>query len=200
MKLLVASNNLHKLQEYQELLEGLFLDLRSLKDAGISVEVEESGSTFEENAAIKARAYASMSGLLTMADDSGLEVEALGGEPGVYSSRYAGPGASDTQRVAYLLEKMKDIPWERRRARFRCVIAIVRPEGDIHFCEGQCNGIIALEPRGEHGFGYDPVFYLPDLGVTMAELPPPKKNEISHRARAATEARKVLMEITGQAQ
>lgn len=194
-KLLVATNNPHKLQEYQALLESLPLLLRSLRDEGISVEVEESGSTFEDNAIIKARTYASLSGLLTMADDSGLEVDALGGEPGVYSSRYAGPGASDAQRIEYLLAKMKDIPWEQRQARFRCVIAIARPNGEVRLCEGRCEGMIGLAPRGEHGFGYDPVFYLPDLGVTMAELPPSRKNEISHRARAARKAREVLKKL-----
>ncbi|MDP2728503.1 MAG: RdgB/HAM1 family non-canonical purine NTP pyrophosphatase, partial [Dehalococcoidia bacterium] len=191
MKLLVATNNLHKLEEYRSLLEGLPLTLRSLRDEGIEMEVEENGSTFEENASIKARTYASLSGLLTMADDSGLEVASLAGDPGVYSSRYAGPGASDRQRTEYLLAKMKGLPWKQRKARFRCVIAIAQPGHDLRLCEGRCDGIIALEPRGEHGFGYDPVFYLPDLGVTMAELPSSRKNEISHRALAARQARKI---------
>ncbi len=198
MKLLVATNNQHKLEEYQALLAGLPVTVRSLRDEGIFTEVEETGRTFEENAVIKARAYASLSGLLTLADDSGLEVAALGGEPGVYSSRYAGTGASDRQRTEYLLGKMKDVPWEERQARFRCVIAIARPEGILRICEGECRGVIAWEPRGEHGFGYDPVFFLPDLGVTMAELPAARKNESSHRARAAQGARKALLELVGQ--
>lgn len=198
MKLLLATNNQHKLEEYQALLGGLPLTVRSLRDEGIFTEVEETGRTFEENAVIKARAYASLSGLLTLADDSGLEVAALGGEPGVYSSRYAGPGATDRQRTEYLLGKMKDVPWEERQARFSCVIAIARPEGVLRVCEGECRGVIAWEPRGEHGFGYDPVFFLPDLGVTMAELPSARKNEISHRARAAQAARKALLELVGQ--
>ncbi len=198
MKLLVATNNLHKLEEYRSLLEGLPVALRSLRDEGIDMEVEETGSTFEDNASIKARTYASLSGLLTVADDSGLEVASLGDEPGVYSSRYAGPGADDEQRTKYLLAKMKDIPWEQREARFRCIIAIAQPGRDLLLCEGRCDGIIALEPRGENGFGYDPVFYLPDLGLTMAELPPSRKNAISHRAMAARKARLILLEVLSE--
>lgn len=199
MKLLLATNNRHKLEEYRALMEGLPLELRSLHDEAIFQEVAETGQTFQENALIKARAYSSMSGLLTMADDSGLEVEALGGEPGVFSSRYAGPGATDRQRVEYLLAKMSGIPWEERKARFRCVIAIAGPDGEIHLCEGECPGVIALDPRGEHGFGYDPVFFLPELGLTMAELPSYRKNELSHRAVAARKAREVLAELAGRA-
>lgn len=195
MKLLVATNNLHKLQEYHGLLEGLPLGLTSLPDEGIYSVVDEDGLTFRENAVTKARTYASLSGLLTLADDSGLEVEALGGEPGVLSSRYAGPQASDRERIDYLLAKMRDIPWEKRRARFRCVIAIAHPRGDLWVCQGLCQGFVTLEPRGHHGFGYDPVFYLPDLALTMAELPPFVKNQISHRAQAAQAARKALMEL-----
>ncbi|MDO8691822.1 MAG: RdgB/HAM1 family non-canonical purine NTP pyrophosphatase [Dehalococcoidia bacterium] len=198
MKLLIATDNLHKLEEYRSLLEGLPFTLRSLGDEGIELEVEENGSTFEENASIKARTYAWFSGLLTLGDDSGLEVASLGGEPGVYSSRYAGPGASDRRRVKYLLSKMNAVPWEQREARFRCVIAIAQPGHDPRLCEGRCDGIIALEPRGKNGFGYDPVFYLPGLGLTMAELPSSRKNEISHRALAALEARKVLLELVSQ--
>ena len=195
MKLLIATNNPHKLQEYRSLLQGLPISLGSLSEVGIDAEVEERGLTFEENAAAKARGYAAMSGLLTLADDSGLEVEALGGEPGVYSSRYAGPGASDRQRIDYLLAKLRDVPWENRKARFRAVIAIAHPRGDLWFCQGRCEGYVNFEPRGDHGFGYDPIFYLPDLGLTMAELPPFVKNRISHRAQAAGKARKVLMEL-----
>lgn len=196
MKLLLATNNDHKVREYRLLLEGLLCSLATLKEVGISEVVEELGGTFEENAVAKARGYASLSGLLTMADDSGLEVEALDGEPGVLSSRYAGPGAGDGERVRYLLEKMKDIPWEKRRARYRCVIAIAQPGGGLWVCEGRCEGFVALEPRGDQGFGYDPIFYLPDLALTMAELPPLNKNQISHRAQAAQEARKLLGKLT----
>ncbi|MDP2660791.1 MAG: RdgB/HAM1 family non-canonical purine NTP pyrophosphatase [Dehalococcoidia bacterium] len=195
MKLLISTNNLHKLQEYRALLEELPLSLTCLRDEGISTTVEEDGLTFEENAVTKARTYASLSGLLTLADDSGLEVDALGGEPGVFSARYAGPEATDRERVAYLLAKMQGIPWEKRRACFRCVIAIADPTSNLWVCEGRCEGFVALEPRGDRGFGYDPIFYLPDMALTMAELAPSKKNQISHRAQAAHEARKVLLEL-----
>lgn len=195
MKLLIATSNPHKLQEYRSLLEGLPLSMTSLPEQGITVEVEEHGSTLQENAAIKAGTYCSISGLLTLADDSGLEVDALGGAPGVYSSRYAGPDVSDGERIEFLLSKMRDVPWEHRKAHFRAVIAIAAPEGGLWICEGRCEGYVAFEPRGKHGFGYDPVFYLPDIGLTMAELPPFKKNQISHRAEAACKARRILAEL-----
>lgn len=194
-KLLVATRNPGKVREYKELLHGLPLELTWPEAEGIPLEPEETGATFAENAILKARAYAAASGLLTWADDSGLEVDALGGEPGVQSSRYAGPDANDTDRYGLLLRKMADVPWERRTARFRCVVAIADPQGALHTAEGVCEGIIALAPRGANGFGYDPVFYLPDRGCTMAELTPAEKNQISHRARAARAARRILEEM-----
>ncbi len=192
LQLLIASANQGKVAEYRELLEGLECDLLSVQDAGISGDVEETGQTYEENARLKAVTCAARSGLVTLADDSGLEVDALGGEPGVRSARYAGPGATDAQRVAYLLEKLKDVPQERRGARFVCVIAIAVPDGGVTFCRGECPGAIVIEPRGGRGFGYDPAFFLPELGVTMAELTPEMKNRLSHRGRAAAKARVVL--------
>jgi XTP/dITP diphosphohydrolase len=132
---------------------------------------------------------------LSLADDSGLEVSALGGEPGVRSARYAGEDASDAERVRYLLSKLDGIPQEKRQARFRCVIAIANPQGEVELCTGECEGFIAFEPKGERGFGYDPIFYLSELGKTMAELPPEKKNKISHRGRAAARAREVLKRL-----
>ena len=195
IKLLVATNNKGKLEEYRSLLAGIPFEMVSPAEARICLEVKESGKTFEDNATLKARAFAAVSGLLTLADDSGLEVDALGGEPGVMSARYAGEGASDAQRVQYLLSKLKDVPPEKRTARFRCVIAIAAPEGNVRLCAGECRGTIISEPRGGHGFGYDPVFYFPELGKTMAELPMEVKNRISHRGRAAAEARKILMQM-----
>jgi len=195
MKLLVATNNPGKLAEYQALLADLPIELTYLEAEGITLQVEESGSSFRENAILKARRYAEVSGLLTLADDSGLEVDALGGEPGIRSSRYAGPGASDADRVRLLLENLRDVPWERRQARFRCVVAIATPDGQVYTAEGECSGIIAFEPRGGHGFGYDPVFYVPEFDATMAELPPEVKNRVSHRARAVQAARPLLMEM-----
>ena len=189
IKLLIATHNPGKVREYKELLAGLPLELTYPAQEGLDIEVAETGKSFAENARLKAITYARASGLLTLADDSGLEVDALGGEPGIRSARYAGTGASDEDRYRLLLEKLREVPWEERTARFRCVIAVATPAGQIHTAEGTCEGIIAFEPRGKHGFGYDPVFYLPEYGKTLAELPPETKNEISHRARAAQRAR-----------
>ena len=192
VKLLIATHNPGKVREYQEILAGLPLELTYPAQEGLHIEVAETGESFAENARLKAAAYARASGLLTLADDSGLEVDALGGEPGIHSARYAGRGASDEERYQLLLEKLQGVPWEERIARFRCVIAVATPDGQVHTAEGTCEGIIAFEPRGEHGFGYDPVFYFPEYGMTMAELPPEAKNKISHRARAAQKAREIL--------
>lgn len=188
-RLLIATNNEGKLREYGDLLAGLPVQLVSLREAGIDLEVEETGQTFAENAILKASCYARASGLCTLADDSGLEVDALGGEPGVMSSRYAGPQATDADRVRFLLDKMKDVPDDQRSARFRCVIAVASPAGKVETSEGIVEGVIASEPRGDQGFGYDPIFYLPEMTRTMAELPPAIKNRISHRARAAVGAK-----------
>jgi len=197
-KLLLATGNKDKLEELRELLTGVPFDLISPSDIGLKLEVEESGKTYATNACFKARAFANASGLHTLADDSGLEVDALRGDPGVLSSRYAGPNASDSQRVDYLLTKLEGVPWEKRTARFRCVIAIASPRGQVRMCSGSCRGIITCEPRGSNGFGYDPVFYFPKSGKTMAELPPEIKNLISHRARAATKAKVVLTGLSTQ--
>ena len=191
-KLLLATNNRGKVTEYRSLFQGLSYELVTPAEMGIHTAVDESGATFEENARIKATTMASVSSLLTLADDSGLEVDTLGGEPGPMSARYAGEGASDKDRVNYLLAKLKDVPWEKRTARFRCVIAIATPGGYVELCSGECPGIIAFEPRGEEGFGYDPVFYMPQLAQTMAELTLAIKNRISHRGQAARQARVVL--------
>lgn len=191
-KLLLATNNKGKMREYKSLLSGVLFELVSPAALGITTEVDEVGESFEENARLKASILARESGLLTLADDSGLEVEALGGEPGRLSARYAGEGASDRDRIDYLLARLKGVPWERRTARFRCVIAIATPEGEVELCSGECPGFISFEPKGEQGFGYDPIFYLPELDKTMAELPLEIKNQVSHRGRAAEKAREVL--------
>ena len=191
-KLLLATNNQGKVREYRSLLKNILLQLVTLAEEGITTVVDEVGESLEENARLKATALADESGLVALADDSGLEVDALDGEPGRLSARYAGEGASDRDRVNYLLSRMKDVPWEKRSARFRCVIALATPGGEAKFCSGECRGFIAFEPKGEHGFGYDPVFYLPELGKTMAELPPEIKNQISHRGRAARKVGRLL--------
>lgn len=169
----------------------------SLTDVGIDVDVEETGSTFEENAALKADAYADLSGMVTLADDSGLEVDGLNGEPGVYSSRYAGEDANDADRIAFLLKKLENGGEEGRKARFRCVIAVARPHEKTELFEGECHGRIIDAPRGNGGFGYDPVFLMPELGKTMAELTPDEKGEVSHRGRAAKKAAEAMKARAG---
>jgi XTP/dITP diphosphohydrolase len=191
-KLLLATNNKGKVREYKHMFRDLPLELVSLAELGINTEVDEVGESLEENARLKATVLSRESQLLTLADDSGLEVDVLGGEPGRLSARYAGEGASDRDRVSYLLSRLKDVPPEKRAARFRCVIAIAQPDGEVELCSGECQGVIALEPRGKGGFGYDPIFYLPELGKTMAELSLEEKNRVSHRGRAAREAIKLL--------
>lgn len=198
--LLIATNNAGKLREYRSLLGGVAFDLVSLTDAGIKTDVPETGKTFEENARLKALAFSSLSKLLTLADDSGLEVDALGGEPGVMSARYAGDNATDADRIRFLLAKLKDVPQEKRTARFRCVIAIAKPKGLVGTCSGECEGYIALGPRGRFGFGYDPIFYFPELGKTMAELKPEVKDRVSHRGRAAVKAREILLKLVANNQ
>jgi XTP/dITP diphosphohydrolase len=187
-KLLLATSNQAKVREYKHLLQSLPFELVSLAEQGITTAVSEVGGSLEENARLKATTLAAQSQLMALADDSGLEVDALGGEPGPLSARYAGEGASDRDRLNYLLVRLKGVPWERRSARFRCVIAIATPDGEVELCSGECRGVITFEPKGRHGFGYDPVFYLPELGKTMAELPLEIKNQISHRGQAARQA------------
>ena len=259
-KLLVATRNPGKLREYCQLLRDLPFELVSLDELGIGEEVEETGRTFAENAALKARTYGALGGLLTLADDSGLEVDALGGAPGIFSSRYGeisphppggevelpgdsssiaqsggnrdstqgSGGMSDQDRVNLLLRNLEGVPWERRTARFRCVLAIAVPpspgllrpappsppyqrteealpfqdhnahnkgaenRGDLSLVVGSVAGMIQYESRGDEGFGYDPVFFLPSYGLTMAQLPLEEKNRISHRANAVGKAVRLL--------
>jgi XTP/dITP diphosphohydrolase len=194
-KLLLATSNPGKIREYRLLLGGAAYELTTLAEEGIAEVVTESGDTYEENARLKALAYARLSGLTTLADDSGLEVDALDGAPGVRSARFAGEDAGDADRVGLLLTRLEGVPRERRTARFKCVIAIASPEGRVEICRGECEGVIALEPSGVSGFGYDPVFFIPEAGKTMAELDIGTKNRISHRARASQQARGVLQRL-----
>jgi XTP/dITP diphosphohydrolase len=196
VKLLIATNNPGKLKEYQNLLADLPVTVTYPVQESLNLEVEESGETFEENAKIKAVAFARASGLLSLADDSGLEVDALDGAPGVRSARYGGPGASDEDRYRKLLAALGNVPQAQRSARFRCVVALAQPDGTVATADGTCEGEIGFVPRGEHGFGYDPVFVVEGFGgQTMAELRPNLKNEISHRARAARAARPALLRL-----
>ena len=192
LKLLVATRNPGKVREYGRLLEGIPIEITSLDQEHVTEEVEETGDTFEENARLKAATYASLAGLLTLADDSGLEVDALGGAPGVKSARYGGPQATDEDRVRLLLGNLNGTAWQDRTCRFRCVIAIAWPSGQIETVEGSVEGIVQYEPQGTNGFGYDPIFHLPSLGRTMAELPLEEKNGLSHRGQAARKAVAIL--------
>jgi XTP/dITP diphosphohydrolase len=187
-RLLLATTNWGKIREYRQLLRGLPFELVTPDYVGVRIAVEENFPSYEENARMKAAAYAEASKLITLADDSGLEVDALGGEPGILSARAAGEQASDKDRIEHLLARLNDIPLERRTARFKCVIAIATPSGKTELCYGVCQGLITFEPEGESGFGYDPVFYLPEFGKTMAELPLEIKNQVSHRGKAAEKA------------
>ncbi|MSQ26600.1 MAG: XTP/dITP diphosphatase [Dehalococcoidia bacterium] len=191
-KLLIATGNPGKLREFTQLLGDIPYRLVSLRDQGIDIEVEETGGTFEANARLKAEAYARVSGLLTLADDSGLAVDALGGAPGVLSARYGGPNLTDAERVVLLLRNLEGVLDAQRTARFVCVIALATPQATIHTLRGEVEGLITREPRGTNGFGYDPVFLAPSLGLTTAELPPEQKNALSHRGRAARAMRDYL--------
>ena len=191
-KLLLATSNPGKIREYRFLLASLGYQITALAEEGITSVVTESANNYEENARLKALTYAKSSQHTTLADDSGLEVDALNGEPGVQSARFAGETATDAEKVSLLLAKLNDVPWEQRTARFKCVIVIATPKGHSELCYGECQGIIALEAKGTNGFGYDPIFLLPETGKTMAELPLEIKNQISHRARASQQARQVL--------
>jgi len=194
-KLLLATSNPGKIKEYRFLLDGLGYKITTLAEEGIAEVVSESGNNYEQNARLKALTYAKLSQLTALADDSGLEVDALSGDPGVKSARFAGEAATDADKVSLLLVKLDDVPWERRTACFKCVIAIASPEGQFEVCYGECHGMIVLEAKGENGFGYDPIFFLPEIGKTMAELPLEMKNQISHRARASQKARQVLQQL-----
>ena len=183
MKLVLASKNPHKLREMQTILSRLGMEVVLESDVGVDVDVEETGTTFAENAMLKARAVMEQSGMAAIADDSGLMVDALDGAPGVYSARY-GHLDSDQARTAYLLKNLEDVPAGQRSARFVSAIACVLPDGRTVTAQGACEGEILFAPRGENGFGYDPVFYVPELGKTFAEAAPDEKNAVSHRGRA----------------
>lgn len=184
MQLLVATRNLGKVRELADMLSDLQVGWLTLDDIALSAEVAETGATFKENAILKASGFAAASGLLTLADDSGLEVDALGGRPGVHTARYGGPGLTPEERYQRLLVELKQVPWAQRTARFRCVVALASPRRLIGTAEGVCEGMIAHEPAGQGGFGYDPVFYLVEQQKTMAELPAEVKHQISHRGQA----------------
>ena len=188
-KLLIATNNPGKIAEFQEIFADLPLTLTSLAAEGIDLDPEETGMTFEANALLKVEAFAAASDLLILADDSGLEIDALGGEPGVYSARYGDTAKNDDKkRVDLVLQKMQAVPWRERTARFRCVVALATAERVIGTAEGAVEGFIGYEPKGQNGFGYDPIFYYPEFDCTLAEAASEQKHRISHRGRAARAA------------
>jgi len=191
-KLLIATTNAGKITEYRFLLSQVNYQLTTPVEEGISLLVNETSNSYTQNAKLKAQAYAKYSCLTTIADDSGLEVDALNGMPGVLSARFAGELATDADNVMFLLAKLKNIPWDKRTAHFTCVIAISNSRGRVELCTGSCYGKIAFEPIGNNGFGYDPIFYLPELNKTMAELSQQRKNEISHRSKAVLKAQQIL--------
>ncbi len=196
-RLLLATNNAHKARELRRLFGHLPLALVTPADVGLSLEVAEDGATYEANALAKARAFADASGLLALADDSGIEVDALGGRPGLHSARYGGPGLTDEGRVALLLRELADVPDAERTARYRAVLALAAPargsaERTERPVEGWCGGTVARSPDGTNGFGYDPVFFVPALGATMARLTDEEKDAISHRGNAARAMAPVL--------
>ena len=182
MKVVLASHNKKKMVEMKTILSAMGVEVLSQADVGVDVEPQETGTTFAENAAIKAQAVMEATGLPAIADDSGLMVDALNGEPGVYSARYGGPGLDDTGRWQLLLKNMEGS--ENRACKFGSVICCCFPDGQQLSARGECPGILARGPTGDGGFGYDPIFYLPELGKTMAQLTPEEKNKISHRAKA----------------
>ncbi len=193
-RLIVATKNPGKVRELRALLAGLPLELISTDGMP---DVEETGATFAENAELKARAAAAWSGSWALADDSGLEVDALGGRPGVHSNRFAGEGTTEADRNRALLELLAAVPPSERTARYRAAVAVASPDGRVWVTEGACEGIVCDEPRGDQGFGYDPHFFLPDHGRTMAEIDPALKNRISHRARALAATRPLLERLCG---
>ena len=196
-RLLLASNNAHKVTEFRRLFEGLDLELVTPREVGLELDVAETGETFKENARLKARAFAAASGLASLADDSGIEVDTLDGRPGVFSARYGGDGLDDEGRVRLLLRELDGVAGARRRCRYRVVLVLADPAGGEWVTEGRCEGRVSLAPSGSNGFGYDPVFYVPMFGKTIAELDPAQKDTISHRGEAARAMADVLARRMG---
>lgn len=201
MKIVLATGNKNKIKEIKEKFSSLgSLEITSLEELENIPDIEENATTFEGNALIKAETICRLTGSPSMADDSGLVIDALNGEPGVYSARYGGDNLSDNDKNMMVLSKMAVIPEKKRTAAFVCVIAIALPDGRSYTVEGRCSGIIAMEPAGSNGFGYDPIFYIPESGKTMAQLTPDEKNIISHRGKALEKAYEILKEISGDNQ
>ena len=194
-KIVFATTNEGKVKEIKEILGDFPIEVVSMKEMGITADIEENGTTFEENSLIKARALAKLTGLPALADDSGLEVDYLNGEPGIYSARYLGRDTDYDYKNNYIIDKLSGAKGEERSARFVCVISLVLPDGREFVERGVVEGLIGYEQKGENGFGYDPIFYLPEYGKTSAELPSEEKNRISHRGKALTAMKKLIVTL-----
>ncbi|MEG0806238.1 MAG: XTP/dITP diphosphatase [Lachnospiraceae bacterium] len=192
MRIIFATGNQHKMKEVREILGGTGIEIQSMKDAGIEIDIVEDGNTFEENALIKAKAVAQFTDDLVLADDSGLEIDALGGEPGIYSARYAGEDTSYSIKNQLILERLEGVPDAERTARFVCAIAAVFPDKKNLVVRGTFEGQIGHIPGGENGFGYDPIFYVPECGCTSSQMSPQEKNKRSHRGQALHRIREEL--------
>lgn len=192
MKIIFATGNENKLKEIRMILKDMDVEIQSMKEAGVFTEIEENGTTFEENSIIKARTIAMKTGCYALADDSGLEIDYLGKEPGIYSARYMGEDTPYTLKNQTLLDRMAGVPDEERTARFVCAVAFVRPDGSCLTAVETMEGRVAYEAAGVNGFGYDPIFYLPEKGCTSAELSPEDKNAISHRGKALRKMRELI--------
>ena len=192
-KIVFATGNENKLKEIRMIMADVDVEIVSMKEAGCYVDVEETGITFEENSVLKAKAIAEKSGMITLADDSGLEIDYLNKEPGIYSARYMGEDTPYSIKNAELLRRMEGVPDEKRSARFVCAVSMVRPDGTYEVVRCTMEGRVAYEIKGENGFGYDPIFFLPEYGCTSAELSPEDKNAISHRGKALRAIKDVLM-------
>ncbi len=193
-KLIFATGNQGKMKEIREILADMDVEILSMKEAGVDLDIQEDGVTFQENAIIKAKAVQEATGELTLADDSGLEIDYLNGEPGVYSARYMGEDTSYRIKNANLIKRLEGVPMEQRTARFVCVIAAAFPDGRVETARATIEGVIGYEERGENGFGYDPIFYVPEYNCSTAELSPVQKNAISHRGKALRQMKEILKE------
>ena len=191
-KIIFATTNKNKIREVNMMMEGFDVKLIPLSELGIDVDIEETGTTFEENAIIKAKAICDMTGEIALADDSGLEVDYLDGAPGVYSSRFLGEDTPYEVKNDYIIEKLKDAKGKERSARFACAMAMVFPDGDVETCYGTIEGLIGYEQRGTNGFGYDPIVYVPEYEMTTGEMTPQLKNSISHRGKALEQMKEVM--------
>ncbi len=194
-EVIIATQNIGKAKEFEHIFDQYQIQVKSLRDLNDPIDIIEDGETFEENALIKAKAIASKYHALVIADDSGLAVDVLNGRPGVYSARYAGEGRDDQANIDKVLSELEGVESKNRTARFVCALALVTPDGKEYVVRGECEGQILTECRGHEGFGYDPIFYLPSLEKTMAEIPKSEKNVLSHRAEAFKKLQQVLMDI-----